>query len=132
MRKIECLKKEASKLAKSTKAIAPEVVTEAKPSEKEPWEMDKDDFGYANQVNIERSQLARDRDVRRWEKRHDEPNVVHEAIDSAIERINKESLVAKEHKSAIKQAVKQGKPVPREVLEEYKEQKWTKEALAKS
>ena len=48
-----------------------------------------------------------------------------------IETTEKGGGVLAERKRLIKQRVEQGKPVPREVLEEYKSEKWAQEALKK-
>ena len=80
---------------------------EAKPAVKEVWEETKQEVFERTSKDIKKAGFdIRDEDVKK--------NVLFQ------------------HRKITQEAVEQGKPVPREVLEEYKSEPWAKEALEKS
>ena len=89
------------------------VITEAKPPaepakvEKQPWEMKQEEF-----ANYKPPLYYGETAKEAW------PEKQVGVIDWR-----------KQHKFAVEQAIEQGKPVPREVLEEYKSEPWAREAL---
>jgi hypothetical protein len=68
--------------------------------QKESWEMTREEYGNDRNRNIP---------------------IAYERTPEMIEW---------EHKQVIKQALSEGKPVPRHVLSEYKSEKWAQETLA--
>lgn len=59
------------------------------------------------------------------------PNEIDKQNVASSALILREIAARKEHRAAVETAVREGKPVPREVLEDYKAETWAKEAMAK-
>lgn len=100
-----------------TKALAPA---------KEPWEMTRGEWGKID------SELQK-KQIKARESEHPERAF---AVGKEISKHHygiypKGYPLQLVHEDIIKKAIQQGKPVPREVLEEYKSEKWAQEALAK-
>jgi len=125
-----------SKPAASGEVRLFEAPAQTEPQAKQPWEMKYDEVKKAVSPDT-REELQASRPILQ-ELFPEELESVQDAwgIRRAIERGDELPRtptvdLSQRHKKSIRRALSEGKPVPREVLEEYKGQPWADEALAK-
>ncbi len=128
----EAVKKPPTEPAKVPEAPA-KAITEAKPTitpaeAKQPWEMDANTYAVSvkglKHPEISRTKLLAE---------HPKTETSRQRLLDEVEAETKQYILAeKEHKGLVRKAVSEGKSVPREVLEEYKSEKWAQEALARA
>lgn len=102
-------KAEAKAEALAQPPQAKQEAVEVAPKVKAPWEMTKEEFRQRQKEIIGKTDVPFD-----WSR--------EQRISQGADEIRTAS---------VRKALKEGKPVPREVLEEYKSEKWAQEALAK-
>lgn len=109
-------------------------------TKKTPWEMTREEFAPSlidrvQEITKETEELAKSYGAMGAElvnpKQMGKVAKRIEKLADEKKNITNKAWVDKEHRKITQKAVKQGKPVPREVLEEYKSEKWAKEALEK-
>lgn len=117
--------KEILNMPAAVEISKPPAAPVAKKPAKEAWEMTREQ--YFEQEWFAKLPADRQERVRQlWEGKYEEaPHVETAAFENVKDQ--KEA----EHTQKIQQALAEGKPVPREVLEEYKSEKWAAEALGK-